>query len=99
MGRFVRPKGIAVDNELNLHVVDAGFENVQIFNKDSKLLMFYGGNYKTKGDMWLPAKVTIDYDNLRFFKKYVHENFKLKYLIFVTNQFGPDKINVYGFIE
>ena len=99
LGRFVRPKGIAVDKELNLHVVDAGFENVQIFNKDNKLLMYYGGNYKSKGDMWLPAKVTIDYDNLRFFKKSVHKHFNLKYLIFVTNQFGPDKINVYGFVE
>lgn len=99
IGQFVRPKGIAVDDSLNLYVVDAAFENVQIFNKDGKLLMFFGGTYEGPGDMWLPAKVVIDYDNLEYFQKYVYEDFNLKYLIFVSNQYGPDKINVYGFVE
>jgi len=99
IGQFVRPKGIAVDDSLNLYVVDAAFENVQIFNKDGKLLMFFGGTYEGPGDMWLPAKVVIDYDNLEYFQKYVYEGFNLKYLIFVSNQYGPDKINVYGFVE
>ncbi len=98
-GQFIRPKGIAVDSNNILHVVDAGFENVQMFNDKGKLLMFYGGNYHGKGGMWLPAKVTIDYDNINYFKDYVHLSFNIKYLIFVTNQFGPDKINVYAFIE
>ncbi|MEI6575405.1 MAG: hypothetical protein WCO63_04430 [Bacteroidota bacterium] len=96
LGQFVRPKGIAVDNDGNLFVVDAGFENVQIFNKEGQLLMFFGGSYKGPGDLWLPAKVIVDYDNLSYFKKYVDPGFTLKYLIFVTNQYGPDKINVYG---
>jgi len=99
LGQFVRPKGIAVDRDGLLHVVDAGFENVQIFDKNGKLLMFYGGSYKHPGNMWLPAKVLIDYDNLDYFKDYVHKNFTLRYLIFVTNQYGPDKVSVYGFIE
>ena len=77
-------------------MVDAGFENVQIFNKDRKLLMYFGGSYKGPGDMWLPAKIIIDYDNLEYFQKYVDPGFTLKYLIFVTNQYGPDKVNVYG---
>jgi DNA-binding beta-propeller fold protein YncE len=99
LGQFVRPKGVAVDREGNIYVVDAAFENVQIFDPDGKLLMFFGGPYKKKGDMWLPAKVIIDYDNLEYFEKYVYKDFRLKYLIFVTNQYGPDKINVYGFVE
>ena len=99
LGQFARPKGIAVDRESNLYVVDAGFENIQIFNKSGKLLMFFGGNYKRPGDMWLPAKVTIDYDNLQYFEKYVDPGFHLKYLILVTNQFGPDKLNIYGAVE
>lgn len=98
LGQFVRPKGIAVDRNLNLFVVDAGFENVQIFDRNGRLLMFFGGDYKGPGYMWLPAKVVIDYDNLEYFKKYVHEGFDLKYLILVTNQYGPDKISVYGFV-
>ncbi len=99
LGQFVRQKGIAVDKDENLYVVDAGFENVQIFDKEGQLLMFFGGPYNGPGDMWLPAKVIIDYNNLEYFQKYVHNNFNLKYLVFVTNQYGPDKINVYGFVE
>ena len=99
LGQFVRPKGIAVDRESNLYVVDAGFENTQIFNSKGELLMFFGGNYKGPGDMWLPAKVILDYDHLKYLKAYVDPSYKLKYLIFVTNQFGPDKINIYGAIE
>lgn len=99
IGQFVRPKGIAVDRESNLYVVDAGFENVQIFNEEGNLLMFFGGPYHKPGDLYLPAKVIIDYDNLQYFEDYVDERFSLKYLIFVSSQYGPDKINVYGYVE
>jgi len=98
-GQFVRPKGLAVDKDENLYVVDAGFENVQIFNPDGNLLMFFGGNYKGPGDMWLPAKVTVDYNHTAYFEKYVDPSYHLKYVILVSNQFGPDKLNIYGAIE
>ncbi len=98
MGQFARPKGVAVDRDGTLYVVDAAFENVQMFNRDGKLLMFFGGPYQQPGDMALPAGITIDYDNLAYFQKYVHQGFDLKYLILVTNQYGPDKISVYGFV-
>jgi DNA-binding beta-propeller fold protein YncE len=99
LGQFARPKGIAIDKDENLFVVDAGFENVQIFNSQGKLLMFFGGPYKGPGDMWLPAKVLIDYENLKYYKKWVAQGYDLSYLIFVTNQYGPDKISVYGAIK
>jgi len=99
IGQFIRPKGIAVDRDTNLYVVDAGFENTQIFSKEGNLLMFFGGNYKGHGDMWLPAKVALDYDNLKYFQKFVDPEYNLKYLVLVTNQFGPDKLNIYGAIE
>jgi len=98
-GQLMRPKGVAVDNQSNLYVVDAAFENVQIFNEKGNVLMFFGGPYKRQGDMWLPADVTVSYSGLKYFSKYVDESFNLKYLIFVTNQYGPDKISVYGFVE
>jgi DNA-binding beta-propeller fold protein YncE len=98
-GRFTRPKGIALDRDENLYVVDAAFENVQIFNAKGALLMHFGGSYEGAGAMWLPAAVEISYENLSYFQPYVFENFELKYLIYVTNQYGPAKVNVYGFVE
>lgn len=98
-GQFVRPKGIAVDKEEILYVVDGAFENVQMFNEKGQLLMFFGGPYKGPGDMYLPTQITIDYDNIQYFEKYVDSHYNLKYIIIVANQYGPDKISVYGRIE
>jgi hypothetical protein len=61
--------------------------------------MYFGGTYEGPGGMWLPAKVIIDYDNLKYFEKYLYKGFELEYLIFVTNQYGPEKVSVYGFIN
>ncbi|MEN8250879.1 MAG: 6-bladed beta-propeller [Bacteroidota bacterium] len=99
LGQFVRPKGIAVDRDRNLFAIDAGFQNVQIFNENGQLLMFFGGPYQGPGDMYLPANIIIDYDHNRYYEKFVDPAFNLKYLIFVTNQYGPDKVSVYGRIE
>jgi DNA-binding beta-propeller fold protein YncE len=98
-GQLMRPKGLTVDKQSNLFVADAAFENVQIFNKDGKVLMFFGGPYYDHGDMWLPADVTIAYTGFEYFSDYLDDSFNLKYLIFVTNQYGPDKVSVYGFVD
>ncbi|MBN1348242.1 6-bladed beta-propeller [candidate division KSB1 bacterium] len=98
-GQFVRPKGVAVDSDENLYVVDAAFENIQMFDGSSRLLMFFGGHSERPGYLWLPAAIAIDTENLGYFQKHVFSDFNLNYLIFVSNQFGPAKINVYGFIE
>ena len=97
-GQFVRPKGVAVDQSGNVFVADAAFENVQVFDGAGKLLTFFGGSYKSKGDMYLPANVVVSYDKLDYFEKFLSPDYILEYLIFVTNQYGPDKISVYGFI-
>jgi DNA-binding beta-propeller fold protein YncE len=98
-GQFVRPKGLQVDPEGNLFVVDAAFENIQIFDDQDRLLLFFGGRYNKPGSMWLPAGVALDANNLDHFSKYVYNGFNLQYLILMTNQYGPDKINIYGFIN
>ncbi len=99
LGQFSRNKGVAVDKDENVYVIDASFENAQVFNKEGLLLMYFGGPYAGPGYMWLPAKVTIDYDNMQYFQQFVDPAFNLKYLVLVTNQFGPDKITVYGAVE
>jgi len=92
IGTFAKPKGVAVDSELIIYVVDAAFENVQMFNKEGQVLMDFGGHYDGPGGLWIPSKIAIDYDNLKYFQRFVDPGFELKNLIFVTNQFGPDKI-------
>jgi len=99
IGQFARPKGIAIDADKNLYVLDAAFDNAQIFNDDGKLLMYFGNSASGKGNLNLPIRVAIDYDNVDYFKEFVDGRYSLKYLIYVTNQFGDNKINVYGFIE
>ncbi len=98
-GQFAKVKGVATDKDLNVYAVDAAFENVQVFNKEGKLLIVFGGHYTGPGDLIIPAKVIIDYDNLKYFQKYVDPSFDLKYLIFVTSQYGPDLINIYGRVD
>ncbi len=97
VGGMARPKGLAVDREGNVYIVDAATEYVQIFNDKAQLLLFFGGPGIGPGNLYLPAGVHIDYDNVKFFNKYADKNFKLKFLIYVCNLSGPNKINVYGF--
>jgi len=97
VGTFARPRGIAVDKEKRLYVVDAAFNNIQVFDKDGRTLTFFGGPGPQKGNLVLPAQVTIDYDNLSYFEKYISPNFAAEYLLVVTSQFGPSRVNVFAF--
>ena len=97
LGQFARPKGISVDHDGRLYVVDAAFQNVQVFNRDNKLLLFFGGPGPHSDNLDLPTDIEIDYDNVALFQQYAAPNFKLEYVILVANQFGRNKVNVYGF--
>ena len=96
-GQFARPKGIAVDQEGRIYVVDAAFQNVQLFADDGALLMFFGQPGKKRGDFNLPTVVKVDYDNVEYFRKYAAPGFEIEYLVLVANQFGLNKVVVFGF--
>ena len=99
-GAMPRPKGIAVDRNGLLYAVDSAFEIVQIFDVETgNALMPFGKFGSINGGTWLPAGVHIDYDNLQYFSEYLDPNFQAEYLVYVTNQAGPFKINVYAFGE
>lgn len=96
-GNFARPKGIAIDRQGRMFIGDAAFQNVQVFDGAGKLLMFFGQDENPAQSLNLPAGVAIDYDNLAAFRKYAQPNFDLEYLILVASQFGPNKIDIFGF--
>ena len=99
-GAMPRPKGIAVDRDGHLYAVDSAFEIVQLFDIESgKTLMPFGKFGSINGGTWLPAGIHIDYDNLAYFSQYIDPRFQAEYLIYVTNQSGPFKINIYAFGE
>jgi DNA-binding beta-propeller fold protein YncE len=98
LGGFARPKGIDIDREGHLFAVDAIFENVQIIDEETaELLLFFGEFGASRENMYLPVGIHIDYDNVEFFNRYADKDFRLKYIIYVSNAFGANKINVYGF--
>lgn len=96
-GNFSRPKGIALDRNGRLYVGDAAFQNVQIFDNDGRLLLFFGQPGGDAEGLNLPAGISIDYDNVQYFRAYGDPRFNIEYLIFVVSQFGPNKVDVFGY--
>lgn len=100
LAHFTRPKGIALDREGHLYAVDAAFNNVQVFNREGRLLLFFGSAPAEKdqpGALLLPAKVAIDYENLRYFESFVDPKFEAYYLVLVTSQFGDHPVSVLAY--
>ena len=94
---FVRPKGIAIDRENRIWVVDAATEVAKIYNEQGKLLLFFGLRGNEPGMMNLPATIVVDYENVEFFQKYAVQGADIEFLVLVSNQYGPNKISVYGY--
>jgi len=94
---FVRPKGIAIDKGSRIWVVDAATEVAKIYNQQAQLLLFFGLPGNEPGMMNLPAKIVLDYDNVELFQQYAVEGADIEFLVLVSNQYGLNKISVYGF--
>lgn len=94
-GQFGRPRGIAVDDQSRVYVVDVEHQNVQLFDENLRLLMFFGGNVG-EASMNLPAGIFVSKEQLDFYQQYAAPGFQVEQVIFVTNQVGPNKIAVYG---
>jgi sugar lactone lactonase YvrE len=63
-GSFARPKGVAVDRSGHVYVVDALFGNVQIFDQEGQLLLFFGTTGELDpGSFCLPNGIFIDHQD------------------------------------
>lgn len=103
---LVRPKGIAVDRDSRIWVIDSGAslspsawstEVAKIYDPQGRLLLFFGRPGNQPGNMNLPAKIILDYDHVDLFKNRAVKGADIRFLVFVSNQYGSSKVNVYGF--
>ncbi|MBS1142899.1 MAG: hypothetical protein H6R14_305 [Proteobacteria bacterium] len=66
LGNFVRPKGVAVDAENNLYVIESYHDHLLIFDEQARFLLPIGGAGKAAGNFYLPGGVWIDQGNRVF---------------------------------
>jgi len=59
-GNLVRPKGVAVDSDRNIYIVESYYDNLLIFNETGEFLMPIGGVGQTTGKFYLPSGVWVD---------------------------------------
>ncbi len=60
VGNLVRPKGIAVDTEGNVYVVESYHDHLLVFNRYGEFLMAIGGAGQEVGKFFLPSGVWTD---------------------------------------
>lgn len=66
VGNLVRPKGVAVDSEGNIYVVESYYDRLLVFDKHGNFLMPIGGTGQETGRFYLPAGVWVDSRNRVF---------------------------------
>jgi DNA-binding beta-propeller fold protein YncE len=90
---------VAVDAQGRVYVVDAAFENVQVFDAEGRLLMFFGGPGHNPGDLGLPAGIAIGTGGVAEYRTLADPRLELAFLITVVSQYGERLVNVFGFGE
>lgn len=60
VGNMVRPKGVAVDDEGNIYVIESYFDHLLVFNRKGEFLMSIGGVGRGVGKFYLPSGVWVD---------------------------------------
>ena len=45
----------------------------------------------------MPSTLAVDATSVPYFKEYVHDAFRVEYLLFVASQYGQRLVNVYAF--
>jgi DNA-binding beta-propeller fold protein YncE len=63
LGNLVRPKGVSVDGEGNVYVIESYFDSLLVFSPRGEFLMPIGGTGKATGRFYLPSGVWVDARN------------------------------------
>jgi len=79
-GQFFRPKGIGLDSEGHIYVVEGAWGAVQVFNSEGQLLYTFGSRGTKPGEFQLPAGLFIDEsDHIYIVDSYNHRVQIFKY--------------------
>ena len=78
VGNLVRPKGVAIDDEGNIYVVESMYDTLLVYDAAGRLLLPIGGTGKDIGKFFLPAGVWVDARN----RVYVADMFNGRVVIF-----------------
>jgi len=78
IGDTPRPKGVAVDKDGNVYVVESYYDYLLVFNAEGKLLLPIGGTGDAIGRFYLPAGIWIDQKQ----RVYVSDMFNGRVVIF-----------------
>jgi len=65
-GAMFRPKGVAVDSEGHIYVVEGSHDMVQVFDREGRLLYYFGQQGTGFGDFRLPTGLFIDHNDRVF---------------------------------
>jgi DNA-binding beta-propeller fold protein YncE len=66
VGQMVRPKGVAVDEEGNVYVVESYYDHLLVYDRSGGFLLGIGGSGAATGKFFLPAGVWVDSHNRVF---------------------------------
>lgn len=83
-GPLIRPKGIALEADGTLHVVDAGMQHVQVYAADGRLLGRYGRPGDGPEALGLPGGVCLDQDGHAFVADPLHRRIQVYELLWRT---------------
>lgn len=78
VGNLVRPKGVAVDNEGHVYVVESYYDHLLVFDRQGEYLLPIGGTGQETGRFFLPAGVWVDGRN----RVYVADMFNGRVMVF-----------------
>jgi DNA-binding beta-propeller fold protein YncE len=83
-----RPKGIGLDSEGDLYVVDGIFDTVQAFSRKGELLYYFGKSGNGPGEFQMPAGLFVD----RSDRIYVVDSFNHRVEVFkFTTSSKPER--------
>lgn len=86
VGNLVRPKGVTVDSDGNIYVVESYHDHLLVFNRAGEFLMAIGGLGQETGKFYLPAGAWADSRN----RVFVADMFNGRVVVFQYLETGGD---------